>query len=594
MSKRLIFIVGLVYSIGVYELPYLLTIAKTGWQPLPPVLVADQMLYLNVSAIHHVSATEVLNPWYGTPVSTLDVPHLIFPITFHLFHLAHALFRSWTTAMLAWSAIWTALTFVAAVFCLESFFPGTARFWTTVGAFGLVVLQSPLIYAAEIKHLLSLHRFFQVQLPYLRFAIPQVILPIVLAYWGLQVRALMKPSWRTLAAMALLQFAEFAAFPYILPVLAIGTGITFAIAKYGRKEITLSWTAMSAYAAVCGVLDIAYLLLAGFAKSHANVHFALRFRPEMIVYEIRPYVVLLVVGSVLALFSRASDATAATATGLALSNALFGFADVFFAPEAQMLQHPHYIIGITTWLPLFVFLWTFLETFDRQWMRAALVSGLVLIGVWEGFSSYKFALSQNVFQAAAIEQINPLHLSADDLVLAPSRFSDDISSWIPLLSPAMVLYTPDGENILSAADTRTEQTFRQALYLRMTGMNAASLNSATQAGSSDAQLGPLLQQGDRTHAESPLAKDRLLVRHMLRERLGPLFAHLDADPSIARNLLAGYRRIFVIDSNAHPSFDKSALSKWLFIETAYETNGVKIWTCHSRFTSDMNASPLRD
>jgi hypothetical protein len=586
MSKRLPFIVGLVCSVAVYQLPCLLTLAKTGWQPLPPVLVADQMLYLNVSAIHHVSATEVLNPWYGMRVLTVDVPHLMFPVTFQLFHFTHAIFGSWTAAMLAWNAFWTALTFLAGVFCLESFFPGTNRLWTSAGAFGLLVLQSPLIYVGEVRELLLLHRLLQVQLPYLRFAIPQVILPVVLAYWGMQVRALKSGSRAALTVMALLQFAEFTAFPYILPVLALGTGIAAVIAMYRAKEIALSWPAIWGYAAVCGVLDFGYLVLAGLGKSHANVHLALRFRPEMLMHEVRPYVVLLVAGAMLALFSRASTATIATAAGLGLSNAAFGFADAFFVPEAQMLQHPLYIVGITTWLPIFVFLWGYLEKFDRQWLRALVICGLAGVGVWEGFSSCQFMLSQNLFQAAAIKQVRPLNLTATDLMIAPSRFSDDISSWIPLLSPAKVLYTPDGENVLSAADTRTQQTFRQTLYLMMTGMNLDSLRSNTEPGSADARIGALLQQGDRTYAGSPLAKDRWQVRQELRERLQPVFAELEADPSAARNVLGGYRRIIVIDSNTNSAFDQSALSKWLVIEKAYEANGVNVYICTSKFPSD--------
>ena len=68
MSKRAIFFVAaLLCSVAVYELPYILTLAKTGWSPLPPVVnyPADQMLYLNLSVIHHASATEVVNPGTG-------------------------------------------------------------------------------------------------------------------------------------------------------------------------------------------------------------------------------------------------------------------------------------------------------------------------------------------------------------------------------------------------------------------------------------------------------------------------------------------------------------------------------------------------
>ncbi len=585
MSKRAIFFAAtLLCSVAVYELPYLLTLAKTGWSPLPPVLVADEMLYLNISAIHHASATEVVNPWYGTLVPAIDVPHLRFPITFLLFRFTHAIFRSWTLTMLVWAAFWAAATFAAAVFCLGSLFPDHKPSLTIMGAFGLLVLQSPLVYAEEIRQLPSAMGFFQLQLPYLRFAIPQVIVPVVLAYWGLQVRALKNGSKRTLAGMALLQFALCAAFPYLLPVVALGTGITILIAKCREKEVALSWPAIFVFAAVCGVLDIGYFVLAGVGKSHGNVRFVLQFRPEMILPSLRASVLLLVVAAVLALVSRASLAARATVAGMALSNALFGFSDVFLPAETQMLNHPHYIIALTTWLPLLVFGWAFLEKFDSRPLRTALIGMLALIGAWEGFVGYRSSLSANLLQAAAIDELEKLVLTPKDLVIATAQFSDDLSSWIPLVSPAKVLYTSDGENILSANDTRREQTFRQGVYLTMAGMTAASLTSITESGP-DYRLNALVQQGDRAYQRSPLAADRLHARALVRERLGPLLARLDSDPTLARNLLAGYERIIVMDSSSNPFFDQSAFSRWLAIEHQYEHNGTRVWICRPRLGS---------
>lgn len=581
-TKRSIFLAALLCSVGVYALPYFLTLGKTGWGPLPPVLVSDQMLYLNLSGIHYVSATEVVNPWYGNVVSVVDVPHLMFPGTFLLFRFTHAIFGSWMGAMLVWSAVWTALTFASAVFCLESIFPDTDRMLTVIGAFGLLVLQSPLVYLAEIRHLATAHRVALLELPYLRFAVPQVIVPVVLVYCGLLVRALKNPASRTLAGMALCQFAVFAAFPYMLPLVAIGTGITVLIAKCHQKEITLSWSAVLVFAAVCGVMDIGYLVFAGFFKSHANVHFALHFRPERILPALRPFVILLVSASVLSLFSRASLAARATVAGFALSNALLGFSDVFVAPEAQMLDHPFYIIALTTWLPLFVFLWAFMERFDSRALRTALISGLLLLGAWEGFSSYRSMISINLFQTAAVDELRKLDLTAEDLVVAPAAFSDDVSSWVPLLSPARVLYTPDGENILSAADTRTQQTLRQAVYLMMGGMNLTSLTSITTAGSADHPFGALLQQGDRTYQRSPLEKDRSWIRQVVRERLAPLVWQLDANPALASTVFDGYKRVIVIDNSSKPFFEASALSRWLEIEKTYASNGTNVWICHGK------------
>jgi hypothetical protein len=582
MSKRAIFFAAaLLCSVAVYQLPYLLTLAKTGWSPLPPVFVADEMLYLNLSAIHHASATEVLNPWYGNLVRAVDVPHLQFPITFLLFHFTHAIFRSWTLAVLVWAAFWAAVTFVAAVFCLDSLFPDSKPFLTITGAFALLVLQSPLVYAEEIRQLPSAMVFLQMRLPYLRFAIPQVIVPVVLAYWGLQVRALKNGSKLTLAGMALLQFALCAAFPYFLPVVALGTGITILIFKCQGKEIALSWPATFVFAIVCGAMDIGYFVLAGVGKSHGNVQVSLQFRPELILPSLRAYVLLLVVAAGLALVSRASLAARTTVAGMALSNALFGFSNVFLPAEAQMLDHPTYIIALTTWLPLLVFGWAFLEQFDSRPFRTALIGMLALIGAWEGYAGYRSSLPTNLLQAAAIEELEKLVLTAKDLVIAPAQFSDDISSWIPLVSPAKVLFTSDGENILSASDTRTEQTFRQGVYLTTAGMTPTLFTSMTES-ATDFRFNALVQQGDRAYQRSPLAADRLHAQLLVRERLGPLLARLYSEPALTRDLLAAYERIIVIDSSSNPFFDPPSFSRWLAIERQYEHNGTRVWICRPK------------
>ena len=567
ISKRAIFFAALLCSVLFYELPYILTLARTGWTPLPPVVAADQMLYLNLSAIHHVSPTEVVNPWYGGLVSTLDVPHLRFPITFLLFRFTLAIFHSRTATMLVWAGIWAALTFFAAVFCLESLFPRAKPRLTLIAAIGLLVLQSPLTYLAEIRQLPSVAGLSELHLPYLRFAIPQVIVPAVLAYLGLQTRVLKCGSKWLLAGMALLQFAVCASFPYFLPVLALGTAIAILIAKLlPNREVAMSWSAILVFGTVCGLLDIGYLLLEGLGKSHGNVQLALHFRPEMILPSMRPFVFVLGTAAVLAMFSRASMATRATVAGLALANALAGFADVFFPAEAQVLDHPHYIIALTTWLPLLVFLWSFLESRDSPALRTALIGAVVAVGLWEGFASYRSSIPVNLIQKAALSELTHLNLRAKDLVVAPAQFADDLSSWIPLASPAKVLYTPDGENILSAASTRTEQ--------------ASSLNSITANDGPDFRLNSLVQQSDRVYQRSPLAVDRLHARSLVRGRLGPLLASLEAGPTLARNLFARYERIILIDASHQHVLEPSTFSQWITIEKAYQRNGIQVWICH--------------
>lgn len=585
MSKRKgYWFVFIVCSILIYELPYFLTLRKTGWTPLAAVVdyPADQMLYQILSTIQYNSPSEVVNPWYGNPVPAVDVPHLRFPITFLLFRLIHGIFPSWTVAMLVWASIWAGLTFAAAEFCLSSLFPNSDRRLTILGAFGLLVLQSPLTYIAEVRQLPSVAGFYQLWLPFLRFAYPQVIVPVVLAYWALQVRALKSGSKWVLAGMTLLQFAAFVAFPYIVLVIAVGTAITILIARRGKSGVTLSWTTVVLFAVVCGILDIVYLLLVGFGSSHGNVRFALQFRPEMILPALRPYVLLLVAGAGFALASRASLEAKTTIAGLALSNAIFAFSDVFFPATSMMLLHINYLITVTTWLPLIVALWPWFEKFDGRRLRIALTSAFILIGVWEGFASYRSNLSFNALQAAAVEELKGLALTPKDLVVAPAQFSDDISCLVPLVTRAKVLFTRDAENILSADSIRGEQAFRQALYLEMSGITHDRLLLFTEPGSPDSRINPIALFGELGYASSKLPADRAKVRTLVRERLGPMLTQVESDPASASSLFQGYDRVIVIDGSSQPLFKPSAFSPWLKIEQAYERNGTRVWICEPR------------
>jgi hypothetical protein len=589
MSKRTVcyFLAAVLCSVAIYEFPYFLTLLRTGWSPLPPAVnyPADQGMYLNLSAVHHASATELVNPWYGTIVTAVDSPHLRFPAAFVSFGIVHSIFYSWTVAMLVWVGMWAALTFAAAAFCLECFFPDEDRWLIIATSLGLLVLQSPLTYLAEIRALPSTKGLFELSLPFLRFAIPQVMVPAALAYWGLLTRSLKNGSQWLLVCMALLQLVVCAAFPYFLPVLAVGTALTILIAKRSKSEIALSWPAVLVFGATCGLLDMGYLALTGLATSHGYIQLALHFRPEMILVSTRPYVFLLVTASVLALCSRASLAAKVTVAGLALSNALFAFSDVLFPdPTTELRSHVHVLVTATTWLPLLVFLLPWLHRLNSGILRAALGSTLILLGLWEGFASYRSYVSYNLRQAAVVSELQKLQLTPRDLVIDPAESPNDFSCLVPLISPARVLFTRVAEDMLSTDRLRRDQTFRQALLLEMSGINRASFLSLIDPATPLSRLKPIAQFAEFIDMASPLEADHLQARSMVRERLEPALAQLDSDAHSARNLLASYDRVIIIDSSTNPFFIPSAFSRWLEIDKSYESNETKVWICHSKFS----------
>ena len=571
-----LFTIGLLAMLIVSELPFVLTLTKTGWSPLPPVVdyPADQMLYLNFTVIQHSSPAEVVNPWYGDRVPIAAVPHLQFPITFQLFNALRLAVKSWTVAMLIWTAVWSVLTFAAAVFCLRSIAPELDPAYSAVFAFAWLVLRSPLTYVSAFTSLPSYRGFLDLTLPYERFAFPQVALPAFLAYWGFLAKAFRAPRWRTLVWMALLQFAACITFPYIVPLMALGTLIAIMIAAFRSEEQSLSLFQVVSFAASCIALDGMYLLFSGTGHSHGNVQLSLGFHPQHILPSFRPYVFLLFAVAVVALLSRISFAGKAVAAGAAIASGLLGFANVIFPQESLMLIHFNYVNALSIWLALFVFAWPVMADRSRRWLPL-IAAVLAVLAVAEGYANYVKSLEFNQLQRAAVAEVKQLHLTSADTVLAPANMSDDISCWIPLVSPAKVAFTRDAENVLPRDRIYGEQAVRQAFYLQVTGNSYDSLSALTEPGSTRPIPGSFLLFGEESYLWSPLEADRTYGRALVRQRLLPAMASL-SDPNIANSIFFGSQRVVVIDDDRKPNFVRSALTNWIDIVSEKHENGISV------------------
>jgi hypothetical protein len=341
---------------------------------------------------------------------------------------------------------------------------------------------------------------------------------------------------------------------------------------------------VAAFAAACAMLDLGYILLVGFGGSHGNVRFGLQFNRAMLLPSLRPYMLLLLLAAGLALMSKASFAARTTVAGLAISNAILGFSDVVFPFDAQMATHINYIVDLTTVLTLLVFMWSFLERMYGPILRTSLVIFLTLLGLWSGYSNYRVFRDLNRFQAASELALEKVNLTSSDLVIAPSQTADDVSSWIPLISEAGVLFTIDGENMLPADRVHSEQTFRQAAYLELGGFGVPALLSATADGSLDSQVNALTQHGERGYLRSPLPAHRSEARAVVRARLQPVLERIENDPESIRHLFSSYRRLVVVDHSEHPVFPRSALNNWVEVLEQYEQGGVTVLICRPRMT----------
>ena len=101
--------------------------------------------------------------------------------------------------------------------------------------------------------------WFSGGLPYIRPFTPQVILPLLLFYVGLQIRALSGKNLLVWGLMAFLQFVAFTAFPYATLIMAGTTAAAalwyiIALARYS------AWRVVLCFFLVCFLADVAFAL----------------------------------------------------------------------------------------------------------------------------------------------------------------------------------------------------------------------------------------------------------------------------------------------------------------------------------------------
>jgi hypothetical protein len=330
--------------------------------------------------------------------------------------------------------------------------------------------------------------------------------------------------------MALLQFYCCAAFPYLVPIMALATLVALAIAVIQSKKLPFSLTQIVAFGVVCAALDGLYLLSTGAGHSGGNLQLSLGFHPEQILPSFRPYVTLLFALAAFATLAHIPVPGKAAVAAFAVASGLLAFANVVFPQESLMLIHFNYVNALPMWLALFVVAWPLVANRSRWPM--VMGSALVLLALAEGCANYVRSLDFNKLQGASVAEVTKLELTSADTVLAPANMSDDISCWIPLVSPAKVVFTRDAENMLPPDRIQGEQALRQAFYLQLTGFTYDSFSALTEPGSSRPIPGSFVLFGEDAYLGSPVSADRAHGRALVRERLLPALGRLRGDSEI--------------------------------------------------------------
>jgi hypothetical protein len=582
-------IVALVlFTLAVYSYPALATLAKTGFTELPPIFAADLDLYLLISKLTTLSPAAIVNPYYGIEVPPNATAHLRFRLAFLLFHYCDTLLGGhlWL-ALFVWNLFWWGLLCWVALWLFKQFLPDNSTLLLALGLaflmwsnFGLL---KPLLSAW--LHLPSLQGFQNVVLAYARPFFPQLPVPLVLAYLGLQMSLLRADRLRIWIGMALLQFLAFAIFPYATLMMA---GITLVVIIWllVAHLPLLPWRKLVAYATFCAALDLPILRLGTITsgpQAHASV-----FRIELaeVPHLIGGMWITLALLTLATALVRGLQAEIKwPLVGLGLTNLTLLLGDVFFSETAMMLSHhAGYFVHPTVALLLTFTISALSVRLGAKPRYARLALGVVVLllagnAMLMANANYHEFLPLNHQQSQAASRLKSLDAGSGDLLILPAKTVEDPCEWIPLVSPAKVLYCRNAATLLTPNQIRTTQRFRQALYLYFTGEESRQIESMTKDPKAlDEELRLAYFGGIIPFRQ----EERAQGLSALRTELIPLLDEATHHDPPMQAVLRQYSRILVVDNRQDPVFDRQRLASYLVIQKEVPSGDLTVLICNPK------------
>jgi hypothetical protein len=562
-------IAGFILAIlAIYCYPALKTAAVTRSRILPTISAPDVSLYLNISNIRPTPSGQIVDPYYGVPISVARMGYLKFRTAFLLFSmLNHLLHQHLGWSLFLWNLFWWGFLCVIAWWFFDRFLPG-GRMGEVAFAIGLLLLfnfgtlQNVL---AAWRHLPSLSGFYAVELPFIRPFFPQIPTPLVILYLGLQIEALRKSARWAWAGLAVIQFLAFTIFPYAMLMMAALTG--FALLGLSiTKRRDLPWLTIMLYSVACGVADSIFLLYGGgSARSGAPGQYSLiHIDLSVLPHRIGGTWLLLALLSAAVVFVRElAPELRWSLAGLGVANLLLLIGDVFFSETAlQMSQHGGYFVQMSAAI-LFSFLIAALAVRLRtpMWKFALFGAAFLLLvnGIFVAQAAYRHFLPENQELTDLARVLQSDRPQADDLVITTSLSVDDACAWVPLITSSHVLFCRNAQVLLTPDQNEEIQRFRQALYLYFTNRDEHWVEGILDDPSAVTELTRLMFLGQVT--TDPAERQRGIDG--VRMHLVPLLAKAGQQDAEMRTFFAQYHRVIVIDENMRPYFDESRLSDYV-------------------------------
>jgi hypothetical protein len=555
-----------------YAYPFWMAYARLGAAAVPPIFAPDLYFYIGVSHLAAPVGGFMHNGWYGVEVPTAQFAYGRFHLAFSAYAFLRSIVGSETAAFLLWMLGWTALICAAALWLVRKALPGST---TVVLVFALALLMLFDFDFAQVILLkwLKLRPWAETSAglaPFIRAFFPQVSIPLVLAYLGLQVVALRQgrkhKGWIAWLGMALLQFLVLCSFPYATAVMAATTGVLLLLLLAGR--IPGSTLQFVVFGAVCAAADLGWLLFSGGSLPVANQGSSLiALDPQVLKQMLFSKTVLTL------LFATLTAAVACrrgvpkesrwTVVAFGAAVSLLSLADAVISPIAQCSQHFlyffHTAMALLTIMMVAAVLHMFAAHRSVQFVVAVMTVALFVNAAISlpVFARTFLELNRETF--GAIQAMSPADLVAGDLVIANAERVDSPAALVPSLSGANVLYYKNAE-LMVPSEYEKQSRLRQAIYLYATGMDDVTLREILSLGGAAKQQLRIVPVQERPEAFGPHSEAALTS---LRSRLSPAMMEVEQGGAEAHAFFAQFKRVILIDSVDHPLFRPERLSLYL-------------------------------
>jgi hypothetical protein len=403
-------------------------------------------------------------------------------------------------------------------------------------------------------------------LPYIRTFTPQIAVPLLVLYVGLQIRALQKRSTITWGIMALVQFAAFAAFPYATLIMAGTTAVALFWDILAGQRARALRVALG-FLLVCSLLDLAFALnrSGGFHSGFPDGTSPIKFQPFLIREIIGKFwVMTAILVLAIAVTRKLLPERKWPLVGLGFSVLLFKLSDAVISERLFYISdHIGYFYNATITILAMFLVSAHLPAAVRPLRVVQIAAIAVLVfciafGCLMAQANYKGNLPYNLEQADLSNWFARGQVSTNDLIITQfqtSRYDD--CEWIPLLSDAQLLYCRNAQVILTPDQNRDVQRLREVLYLYFDGKDHQWLESSTQ----------FARTGLYGELESFRTPEELSARIVaLRDEMRPIFDTVERQDPAITSFFRRFRRVWVIQNRHNQLFSNERLATYLKLD----------------------------